>query len=102
MEKLNKILTDALNAYNETNAAMNVRNEGKAEGIADAKEPMYDFFISKVKRNLHVCLYIRRTFRARGARSSRTLPHTRLRQSRLQSSSRPGPSCAAASPWAFP
>ena len=33
-----------------------VRNEGKAEGIADAKEPMYDFFISKVKRNLHVCL----------------------------------------------
>jgi len=33
-----------------------VRNEGKAEGVADAKEPMYDFFISKVKRNLHVCL----------------------------------------------
>ena len=33
-----------------------VRNEGKGEGIPDAKEPMFDFFISKIKRNLHVSL----------------------------------------------
>ena len=48
-----------------------VRNEGKAEGVADAKEPMYDFFISKVKRNLHVCLCFSPVGTAFGRRASR-------------------------------
>ena len=48
-----------------------VRNEGKAKGVADAKEPMYDFFISKVKRNLHVCLCFSPVGRAFGRRASR-------------------------------
>ena len=48
-----------------------VRNEGKGEGIADAKEPMYDFFISKVKRNLHVCLCFSPVGSAFGRRASR-------------------------------
>ena len=33
-----------------------VRSEGKGEGIPDAKEPMFEYFISKIKKNLHVCL----------------------------------------------
>eukprot|EP00960_Hanusia_phi_P043076 755854-Hanusia_phi.AAC.6 len=33
-----------------------IRNEGKGEGVPDAKDPMFDFFIAKVKKNLHVCL----------------------------------------------
>ena len=48
-----------------------VRNEGKAKGVADAKEPMYDFFISKVKRNLHVCLCFSPVGTAFGRRASR-------------------------------
>ncbi|KAJ1493997.1 dynein heavy chain, P-loop D4 domain-containing protein, partial [Baffinella frigidus] len=31
-----------------------VRNEGKGEGIADSKEAMFEFFITKIKKNLHV------------------------------------------------
>jgi dynein heavy chain, axonemal len=48
-----------------------VRNEGKAEGVVDAKDPMYDFFISKVKRNLHVCLCFSPVGAAFGRRASR-------------------------------
>jgi len=48
-----------------------VRNEGKAEGIADAKDPMYDFFISKVKRNLHVVLCFSPVGQAFARRASR-------------------------------
>jgi len=48
-----------------------VRNEGKGEGIPDSKEPMFDFFISKIKRNLHVCLCfspVGEAFRRRASR----------------------------------
>ena len=48
-----------------------VRNEGKGEGIPDAKDPMFDFFISKIKRNLHVCLCfspVGEAFRRRASR----------------------------------
>ena len=30
------------------------RNEGKGEGMADTKQAMFDFFITKIKKNLHV------------------------------------------------
>jgi len=48
-----------------------VRNEGKGEGVPDAKDPMYDFFISKIKKNLHVCLCfspVGEAFRRRASR----------------------------------
>mmetsp|Transcript_31209 Transcript_31209/g.79123 ORF Transcript_31209/g.79123 Transcript_31209/m.79123 type:complete len:3875 (-) Transcript_31209:127-11751(-) len=48
-----------------------VRSEGKAEGIPDAKDAMYDFFISKIRRNLHVCLCfspVGEAFRRRASR----------------------------------
>jgi len=48
-----------------------VRNEGKGEGIADAKDAMFDFFISKIKKNLHVCLCfspVGEAFRRRASR----------------------------------
>jgi dynein heavy chain, axonemal len=48
-----------------------VRNEGKSEGIPDAKDPMFDFFISKIKKNLHVSLCfspVGEAFRRRASR----------------------------------
>jgi len=48
-----------------------VRNEGKTEGITDAKEPMFEFFISKIKKNLHVSLCfspVGEAFRRRASR----------------------------------
>jgi len=48
-----------------------VRNEGKGEGVPDAKEPMFEFFISKIKKNLHVSLCfspVGEAFRRRASR----------------------------------
>ena len=48
-----------------------VRNEGKGEGIVDTKDAMFEFFISKIKRNLHVCLCfspVGEAFRRRASR----------------------------------
>lgn len=33
-----------------------VRSEVKAAGIVDTNENVWDFFIEKVRRNLHICL----------------------------------------------
>jgi len=48
-----------------------VRNEGKGEGVPDAKDPMFDFFITKIKKNLHVTLCfspVGEAFRRRASR----------------------------------
>lgn len=48
-----------------------VRNEGKGEGVVDTKDAMFEFFISKIKRNLHVCLCfspVGEAFRRRASR----------------------------------
>ena len=73
---LNELLSSGkipgLFAADEVDTIYNsVRNEGKGEGIADAKDPMFDFFISKIKKNLHMCLCfspVGEAFRRRASR----------------------------------